>query len=98
MTASVVQTILLLAMVGPTAYLVADRRRARAKAGVKLGFVVSVIMCLRVTVRPGGLTAVANWIGVTRGIGLLLHVLVLALMFTTVPPYIRFREQELRCA
>ncbi len=98
MTASIVQIILLLAMVGLVAYFVANRRKARAKAGVKLGFVVFVIACLWAIVRPDDLTVVANWIGVTRGTDLLLYVLVLAFVFTTVSSYIRFREQELRYA
>ena len=80
------------------AYFVANRRKARAKAGVKLGFVLFVVACLWAIVRPDDLTVVANWIGVTRGTDLLLYVLVLAFVFTTVSSYIRFREQELRYA
>lgn len=98
MTASVVQILLLLAMVALVGYFVANRRKARAKAGVKIGFVVFVAVCLWAIVRPDDLTVVANWIGVTRGTDLLLYMLVLAFVFTTVSSYIRFREQELRYA
>lgn len=98
MTASIVQILLLLAMVALVVYFVANRRKARAKAGVKLGFVLFLAVCLWAIVRPDDLTVVANWIGVTRGTDLLLYILVLAFVFTTVSSYIRFREQELRYA
>ncbi|MDO5030945.1 MAG: DUF2304 domain-containing protein [Corynebacterium sp.] len=98
MTASIVQILLLLAMVALVVYFVSNRRKARAKAGVKIGFVVFVAVCLWAIVRPDDLTVVANWVGVTRGTDLLLYMLVLAFVFTTVSSYIRFREQELRYA
>lgn len=98
MTASIVQILLLLAMVALVVYFVSNRRKARAKAGVKLGFVVFLVLCLWAIVRPDDLTVIANWIGVSRGTDLLLYLLVLAFIFTTVSSYIRFREQELRYA
>lgn len=98
MTASIVQILLLLAMVALVVYFVSNRRKARAKAGVKLGFVVFLILCLWAIVRPDDVTVVANWMGVSRGTDLLLYLLVLAFIFTTVSSYIRFREQELRYA
>lgn len=98
MTASIVQILLLLAVLALVWYFVANRRKARAKAGVKLGFVVFLALCLWAIVRPDDLTVIANMVGVTRGTDLLLYVLVLAFVFTTVSSYIRFREQELRYA
>lgn len=98
MTASIVQILLLLALLALVVYFVANRRKARAKAGVKLGFVVFLILSMWAIVRPDDLTVIANWIGVSRGTDLLLYLVVLAFIFTTVSSYIRFREQELRYA
>ena len=98
MTATIIQVLLLAAMVALVWYFVANRRKARAKAGVKLGFLVFLAACVWAIVRPDDLTVVANWVGVSRGTDLLLYMLVLAFVFTTVSSYIRFREQELRYA
>ena len=98
MTATIIQVVLLAAMVALVWYFVANRRKARAKAGVKLGFLVFLAACVWAIVRPDDLTVVANWVGVSRGTDLLLYMLVLAFVFTTVSSYIRFREQELRYA
>lgn len=98
MTASIMQVLLLIALLALVWYFVSNRRKARVKAGVKLGFVIFLFACLWAIVRPDDLTVVANWIGVSRGTDLLLYGLVLAFVFTTVSSYIRFREQELRYA
>ena len=98
MTATIIQVVLLAAMVALVWYFVSNRRKARAKAGVKLGFLVFLAACVWAIVRPDDLTVVANWVGVSRGTDLLLYMLVLAFVFTTVSSYIRFREQELRYA
>ncbi len=98
MTTSIIQLILLAAVVLLLWFFVSNRRKARAKAGVKLGFLVFVVACVWAIVRPDDLTVVANAIGVNRGSDLLLYALVLAFFFTTVSAYIRFREQELRYA
>lgn len=95
---TVIQLLLLLATAFLVVYFLGNRRKARAKAGVKLGFVVFVIACIWAVLRPDDLTIVANWVGVDRGTDLLLYVLVVAFMFTTLSSYVRFREQELRYA
>ncbi|AKE40446.1 membrane protein [Corynebacterium kutscheri] len=93
-----IQILLLLATAGLVLYFVSNRRKARAKAGVKLGFLFFVIICIWAVLRPDDLTAVANFVGVDRGTDLLLYALVIAFMFVTISAYIRFREQELRYA
>ena len=93
----IIQSPLLLATFALAVYFVANRK-ARAKAGVKIGFVVFIIVCIVSVLRPEALTTVANFLGVDRGTDLLLYALVVAFMFTTVSSYIRFREQELRYA
>ncbi|WKD62162.1 hypothetical protein CCICO_10820 [Corynebacterium ciconiae DSM 44920] len=94
----IMQIVLLLATIGLAVFFVSQRKKARAKAGVKLGFLVFLISCIWAIVRPDDLTVVANWLGVSRGTDLLLYLLVVAFMFTTISSYIRFREQELRYA
>lgn len=98
MISSAVQILLLLAMLALVWYFVSNRRKARAKAGVKLGFIVFLLLTLWAIVRPDDLTVIAQAIGVNRGTDLLLYLLVLAFVFTTISAYIRFREQELRYA
>lgn len=94
----VIQILLLLATAFLVVYFLGNRRKARAKAGVKLGFLLFILACIWAVLRPDDLTVVANWVGVSRGTDLLLYVLVVAFMFTTLSSYIRFREQELRYA
>ena len=79
-------------------YFLGNRRKARAKAGVKLGFLLFIAACIWAVLRPDDLTIVANYVGVSRGTDLLLYLLVVAFMFTTLSSYIRFRELELRYA
>lgn len=98
MIGTIVQFLLLAATLVLAFYFLTNRRKARAKAGVKLGFVVFIIAAVWAVLRPDDLTVLANWIGVDRGTDLLLYLLVIAFMFTTMSTWIRFREQELRYA
>ena len=92
------QLFLLLATATLVLYFLGNRRKARAKAGVKLGFLLFIGACIWAVLRPDDLTIVANYVGVSRGTDLLLYLLVVAFMFTTLSSYIRFRELELRYA
>ena len=98
MIGTIVQFLLLAAALVLAFYFLTNRRKARAKAGVKLGFVVFIVAAVWAVLRPDDLTVLANWIGVDRGTDLLLYLLVIAFMFTTMSTWIRFREQELRYA
>ena len=93
-----IQLFLLLATASLVLYFIGNRRKARAKAGVKLGFLLFIGACIWAVLRPDDLTVVANYVGVSRGTDLLLYLLVVAFMFTTLSSYIRFRELELRYA
>ena len=98
MIGTIVQFLLLAATLVLAFYFLTNRRKARAKAGVKLGFVVFIVAAVWAVLRPDDLTVLANWIGVDRGTDLLLYLLVIAFMFTTMSTWIRLREQELRYA
>ena len=93
-----IKVLLLLAGALLVAFFVANRRKARAKAGVKIGFVLFVVFMVYAVIRPDDLTWVANRLGVQRGTDLVRYALVMGFAFVTVSTWVRFREQELRYA
>ena len=93
-----IKVLLLLAGAVLVVFFLANRRKARAKAGVKIGFVLFVVFMVYAVIRPDDLTVVANSLGVQRGTDLVLYALVMGFAFVTVSTYVRFREQELRYA
>ena len=93
-----IKALLLLAGAVLVAFFLANRRKARAKAGVKIGFVLFVVFMVYAVIRPDDLTWLANQLGVQRGTDLVLYALVMGFAFVTVSTYVRFREQELRYA
>lgn len=93
-----IQALLLLAVVALAWYFFANRRKANAKAWVKIGFAIMMVAAVWAIARPDDVTVVANWLGVARGTDLMLYVLVVAFFFVTVSTWTRFREQELRYA
>ncbi|MDY6049387.1 MAG: DUF2304 domain-containing protein [Corynebacterium sp.] len=94
----IVQIVLLFGAIALAMYFLANRKKARAKASVKLGFVIFLLACVVAIIFPELLTSVAHWVGVGRGADLLLYGLVFAFFFTTLSTWMRFREQELRYA
>jgi hypothetical protein len=98
MITTLVQVLLLLTMVLLCFYFLTNRRKARARAGVKVGFAIMIIGAIWAVFRPEDVTAVAHWVGIGRGTDLMLYVLIIAFAFTTLSTWIRFREQELRYA
>lgn len=95
---TIVQVLLLATTILLVLYFLTNRRKARAKAGVKLGFVLLVLLAIWAVLRPDDVTVVAQAVGVARGTDLMLYVLIMAFGFTTLSTWIRFREQELRYA
>lgn len=93
-----IKVLLLLAGAVLVVFFLSNRRKARAKAGVKIGFVLFVVFMVYAVIRPDDLTWVANRLGVQRGTDLVLYALVMGFAFVTVSTYVRFREQELRYA
>lgn len=93
-----IQILLILAALALAMYFLANRKKANAKAGVKLGFVLLGVAALWAIFRPDDVTVLANWLGVDRGTDLMLYVLIIAFFFTTMSTWFRFREQELRYA
>lgn len=93
-----IQILLILAAILLAVYFFTNRRKANAKAWVKIGFVGLILAAVWAILRPDDVTVLANWLGVDRGTDLMLYVLIMAFFFTTLSTWTRFREQELRYA
>jgi hypothetical protein len=79
-------------------YLLRSRTNAKAKAWVKVGYVLFVILAIYAILRPDDTTVLANWLGVRRGADLITYALIIAFVFTTMSTYLRFKELELKYA
>jgi len=75
---TIVQALLLATTILLVLYFLTNRRKARAKAGVKLGFVLLVLLAIWAVLRPDDVTVVAQAVGVARGTDLMLYVLIMA--------------------
>ncbi|MFN8071748.1 MAG: DUF2304 domain-containing protein [Mycobacterium sp.] len=93
-----IQVLLIGAVVALLVYLLRSRTNAKAKAWVKVGYVLFVIAAVYAILRPDDTTVLANWLGVDRGADLLTYALAIAFVFTTLSTYLRFKELELRYA
>lgn len=93
-----IQILLVIAVAALTLYFLSNRRKARAKAGVKIGFVTFLVLAIFAVLFPDATTWVAQLVGVQRGTDLMLYGLIVAFVFVTISSYLRFREQELRFA
>ena len=93
-----IQVLLIASIIVLLVYLLRSRRSARARAWVKLGFVLFVVAAVYAIVRPDDTTIVANWLGVARGSDLIGYALIVAFLFTTISAYLRFKDLELRYA
>ncbi|MCI4674424.1 DUF2304 domain-containing protein [Candidatus Mycolicibacterium alkanivorans] len=93
-----IQVLLIAAVIALLVYLLRARTNAKAKAWVKVGYVLFVIAAIYAILRPDDTTVLANWLGVRRGVDLLTYALIIAFVFTTMSTYMRFKELELRYA
>ncbi len=93
-----IQVLLIAAVVALLVYLLRSRTNAKAKAWVKVGYLLFVIAAVYAILRPDDTTVLANRLGVARGTDLLSYALIIAFVFTTLSTYLRFKELELRYA
>jgi len=91
-----IQVLLIAAVVALLVYLLRSRTNAKARAWVKVGYVLFVIAAIYAIIRPDDTTVLANWLGVARGTDLLFYALTIAFVFTTLSTYLRFKELELK--
>ena len=93
-----IQVLLIAAIIALLVYLLRSRTNAKAKAWVKVGYVLFVIAAVYAILRPDDTTVVANWLGVRRGADLIEYALIIAFVFTTMSTYLRFKDLELKYA
>ncbi len=93
-----IQGLLIAAVLALLVHLLRSRTNAKAKAWVKVGYLMFVIAAIYAILRPDDTTVVANWLGVDRGADLLSYALVIAFVFTTLSTYLRFKDLEVRYA
>jgi hypothetical protein len=93
-----IQLLLISAVIALLVYLLRSRTNAKAKAWVKVGYVLFVILAIYAILRPDDTTVLANWLGVRRGADLITYALIIAFVFTTMSTYLRFKELELKYA
>lgn len=93
-----IQLLLIAAVMALLVYLLRSRTNAKAKAWVKVGYVLFVIAAIYAILRPDDTTVLANWLGVRRGADLITYALIIAFVFTTLSTYLRFKELELKYA
>lgn len=93
-----IQVLLIAAVIALLVYLLRSRTNAKAKAWVKVGYVLFVVAAIYAILRPDDTTVLANWLGVRRGADLITYALIIAFVFTTLSTYLRFKELELRYA
>ena len=93
-----IQVLLIAAVVSLLSCLLRSRTNAKAKAWVKVGYLLFVVAAVYAILRPDDTTVLANWLGVDRGTDLLSYALIIAFVFTTLSTYLRFKELELKYA
>jgi len=93
-----IQVLLIAAVIALLVYLLRSRTNAKAKAWVKVGYVLFVVLAIYAILRPDDTTVLANWLGVRRGADLITYALIIAFVFTTLSTYLRFKELELKYA
>ncbi|BDB45377.1 DUF2304 domain-containing protein [Mycobacterium kiyosense] len=93
-----IKVLLIGSIIALLVFLLRSRRSARARAWVKVGYVLFVVLGIYAVLRPDDTTVVAHWFGVNRGTDLMLYALIMAFSFTTLSTYMRFKDLELRYA
>ena len=93
-----IQVLLIAAVIALLVYLLRSRTNAKAKAWVKVGYVLFVVLAVYAILRPDDTTVLANFLGVRRGADLITYALIIAFVFATLSTYLRFKELELKYA
>ncbi|MDT5010506.1 MAG: small rane protein [Mycobacterium sp.] len=91
-----IQGLLIAAVIALLVFLLRSRGSVQARAWVKVGYVLFVVVGIFAVLQPNDTTVVANWVGVDRGTDLMLYLLIIAFAFTTLSTYLHFRDVELR--
>ncbi|HUQ55540.1 DUF2304 domain-containing protein [Lentzea sp.] len=93
-----IQFLLIVAVVVLLVLFLRHHGTTKTAAGVKIGFVLFMILGAVAVIRPQWVSMVAEVVGVGRGTDLMLYGLIVAFGFATINTYLRFKELELRYA
>lgn len=93
-----IQFLLIGAVVVLLVFFLKNHGTTKTAAGVKIGFLLFLVLAVVAVIRPVEVSKVAELVGVGRGTDLLLYALVVAFGFQTINTYLRFKELELRYA
>lgn len=93
-----IQFLLIIAVVLLLVLFLRHHGTTKTAAGVKIGFVLFMILGAVAVIRPQEVSRVAEFVGVGRGTDLMLYGLIVAFGFATINTYLRFKELELRYA
>ncbi|GAB2999214.1 DUF2304 family protein [Saccharothrix stipae] len=93
-----IQFLLIAAVIVLLVFFLKNHGTTKTAAGVKIGFLLFLVLAVVAVVRPVEVSKVAEFVGVGRGTDLLLYALVVAFGFQTINTYLRFKELELRYA
>lgn len=92
----IIQLVLIPSVVLAVVLSLRSRRTLRGQAWRKLFAALTVAVGVVLVVFPNFLQAVADRVGVTRGVDLMFYVLVLVIIYMIGASSVRFREQEAR--
>jgi hypothetical protein len=93
-----IQFLLIAAVLLLLVFFLRNHGTSRARASVKIGFVLFLAFGVVAVLYPDAVTELAKSVGVGRGTDLVLYGLVVAFAFAMINTYLRFREWELRQA
>jgi hypothetical protein len=93
-----IQFLLIAAVLLLLVFFLRNHGTSRARASVKIGFVLFLAFGVVAVLYPDTVTRLAQSVGVGRGTDLVLYGLVVAFAFAMINTYLRFREWELRQA
>ncbi|MFJ6670346.1 DUF2304 domain-containing protein [Actinosynnema sp. NPDC091369] len=93
-----IQFLLIAAVIVLLVFFLKNHGTTKTAAGVKIGFLLFLVLAVVAVIRPVEVSKIAELVGVGRGTDLLLYALVVAFGFQTINTYLRFKELELRYA
>ena len=92
----IIQLVLIPAVVLAVVLSLRSRQSLRGQARRKIFAAITVVAGVVAVTFPDLLQVIADWVGVTRGVDLMLYALVLIIIYLIGSTSVRFREQEAR--
>lgn len=92
----IIQLLLIPAVILAVVLSLRSRQTLRGQARRKIFAAITVVAGVIAVIFPDLLQVIADWVGVTRGVDLMLYALVLIIIYVIGSTSVRFREQEAR--